>query len=80
MSVTLLESPAPLVLANRANRDIIIYRSKIHPNAAPIVTQVPLGQGEPACRCFCCGTLLGVSTVRVNRDLGHDRPACEDHA
>lgn len=49
--------------------------------------EVPLGEGEPACRCYRCGGLLTADTVSPDRiDLGCDggrytrdniRPACE---
>lgn len=49
--------------------------------------EVPLGQGEAACRCYRCGCLLTVDTVTVDRrvpgaeggtywDLMNLRPAC----
>jgi len=49
--------------------------------------EVPCGQGQPACRCYRCGTLLTVETVTVDRrvpgveggtywDKGNLRPAC----
>lgn len=48
---------------------------------------VPLGCGEPACRCYRCGQLLTIDTLTVDRiDLGkrggrytrdNVRPACE---
>jgi hypothetical protein len=34
---------------------------------------VPLGEGEPACRCYRCGVLLTVDTVSPDRRI----PGCE---
>jgi 5-methylcytosine-specific restriction endonuclease McrA len=34
---------------------------------------VPIGQGEPACRCFRCGELLTLETVTVDRI----KPGCQ---
>lgn len=34
---------------------------------------VPLGQGIPACRCYCCGFLLTVDTVTADRI----KPGCQ---
>lgn len=32
-----------------------------------ITCDVPLGEGEPACRCYRCGTLLTIDTVTVDK-------------
>ena len=32
-----------------------------------IVVDVPLGKGQPACRCYRCGTLLTIDTVTVDK-------------
>jgi len=65
----------------RANVDWHPYPPRI--NAG---NEVPLGEGEPACRCYRCGKLLTDNTVTVDRIIpGRDggtyrrtniRPAC----
>ena len=32
-----------------------------------VICDMPLGEGEPACRCYRCGTLLTVDTVTADR-------------
>lgn len=46
-----------LVRTYRANVDLAFLEDR----------PVPLGHGEPACRCFRCGILLSVHTVTVDR-------------
>jgi hypothetical protein len=35
------------------------------------------GDGEPACRCYRCGTLLVATTVLMDTTIGHPRPICQ---
>lgn len=52
----------------------------------PHYVQVPFGSGQPACRCYRCGTLCSVDTVTVDRIIpgrqggtyrrNNIRPAC----
>lgn len=62
-----------LVATYRANRDVRVFRSSVDPSQPPVVEQVPLGEGEPACRCYRCGCLLTVDTVTVDRRV----PGCK---
>lgn len=70
-----------LVVAYRADVDLPDWHAARHGQ-----TEVPLGAGEPACRCYRCGTLLSVETVTVDRIIpgvlggtyrrNNIRPAC----
>lgn len=59
-----------LVTTYRADVDAVtVPRLQIYNNDPPVevIGQVPLGEGEPACRCYRCGCLLTVDTVTVDR-------------
>lgn len=53
-----------------------------------VIVGVPIGQGEPACRCYRCGKLLTIITLTVDRIIpgckggtyrrNNIRPACSD--
>lgn len=65
---------AYLVATYRANRDVGAV--DIRAGWAVLGTRlfpVPLGDGQPACRCYRCGELLTVDTVTVDRII----PGCE---
>lgn len=53
-----------LVETYRAEADVLV--------GFPIPLATDLGTGEPACRCYRCGTLLTVETVTVDRII----PGC----
>lgn len=57
-----------LVTTYRANVDVPDFHDLQLP-----VDGVPLGMGEPACRCYRCGDLLTVETVTVDRII----PGCQ---
>lgn len=59
-----------LVMTYRANVDVVVALLPIKRHRVRIV---PLGEGEPACRCYRCGTLLTVDTVTVDRII----PGCQ---
>lgn len=54
-----------LVNEFRADEDALV--AGVGENA--VVVGVPRGEGEPACRCYRCGTLLTVETVFVDRRI-----------
>ena len=56
-----------LVQTYRADADLSSFEVSTHPWQPPHRVQCPLGSGEPACRCYRCGTLLSVDTVTVDR-------------
>lgn len=62
-----------LVETYRADADLSSFAMSVHPWQPPRQVQCPLGSGEPACRCYRCGTLLSVDTVTVDRI----KPGCE---
>lgn len=53
-----------------------------------VLYEVPLGEGQPACRCFRCGKLLSLITMTIDRIIpgcrggtyrrNNIRPACAD--
>jgi 5-methylcytosine-specific restriction endonuclease McrA len=63
----------------RADIDVIVMTSGL-------LWRMPLGEGQPACRCFRCGALLTLETLTVDRIVpgckggtyrrGNIRPAC----
>lgn len=58
-----------LVLAHRADRDVVVIELFHGPLVVPVE---PGTEGaEPACRCYRCGVLLTVATV-----AGAHRPVC----
>ena len=75
-----------LVETYRANVDLLYRTSWL--DYSTVVHEVPLGQGQAACRCYRCGVLLTVSTVTVDRIVpgcqggtyrrSNIRPACGD--
>ena len=62
-----------LIETFRADADLSSFEISVHPWRPPVRVQVPFGSGEPACRCYRCGTLLSVETVTVDRIV----PGCE---
>lgn len=62
-----------LVETYRADMDVSDFEISTHPWQRPHLVQVPYGSGQPACRCYRCGTLLSVDTVTVDRIV----PGCE---
>lgn len=61
-----------LVECFRANVDVIPNVERIGDRLFPLsgnMLEVPLGEGQPACRCFRCGDLLTKETVTVDRVL-----------
>jgi 5-methylcytosine-specific restriction endonuclease McrA len=58
-----------LVETYRADRDAPDF----YVAAIIAVHGVPIGMGEPACRCYRCGVLLTVDTVTVDRII----PGCK---
>jgi hypothetical protein len=87
-----------LVETYRANRDLRVLTEEDRPwpmgreiyliTPGSLVVDVPLGEGEPACRCYRCGDLLTKETVTADRivpgceggtyDRWNIRPACGD--
>lgn len=75
-----------LVETYRADADLSSFSVSVHPWQPQRPVQCPLGSGEPACRCYRCGTLLSVDTVTVDRIIpgaqggtyrrNNIRPAC----
>ena len=75
-----------LVETYRADADLSSFEISVHPWQPPHRVQCPLGSGEPACRCYRCGTLLSEDTVTVDRIIpgalggtyrrNNIRPAC----
>ena len=57
----------------RADVDLSDFEISSKPWQPPHKVAVPLGSGEPACRCYRCGTLLCMDTVMVDRI----KPGCE---
>lgn len=65
----------------RADRDVDSFQHMRLP-----IDGVPLGMGEPACRCYRCGVLLTIETLEVDRIIpgclggtyrrNNIRPAC----
>lgn len=65
--------PVGLVLAYRANRDVV--RVEMRDGSWLAVDVDPGTEGsEPACRCYRCGTLLTVATVVEDEE--RVRPVC----
>lgn len=69
-----------LVETYRANVDVeplprlySLSRAQWEQDTGLIPTEVDLGEGEPACRCYRCGKLLTVETVTVDRIV----PGCK---
>lgn len=60
-----------LVNTYRADVDVIdldMFTRAIHGvPATPTYIEVPLGEGDPACRCYRCAVLLTVDTVTADR-------------
>lgn len=52
----------------RADVDMVDF-----PTNCPAYQGVPLGMGEPACRCYRCGCLLTLETMTVDRI----KPGCQ---
>lgn len=63
-----------LVDTYRADMDSLVVEVRLSAEVVyPIQIEVPLGRGEPACRCYRCGTLLTVQTVGADRIV----PGCQ---
>jgi 5-methylcytosine-specific restriction endonuclease McrA len=72
----------------RADRDVIVRPATEH--TAQWLQSVLLGEGELACRCYRCGTLLTYETLTVDRIVpgckggtyrrSNIRPSCSDCA
>lgn len=62
-----------LIETYRADQDLSDFEISSKPWQPPHKVAVPLGSGEPACRCYRCGRLLDVDTVTVDRI----KPGCE---
>lgn len=57
-----------LVSVYRANVDLAVV---VLPIVGQVLREVPLGTGQPACRCYRCGDLLTVETVTADRIKPH---------
>lgn len=53
----------------RKRKQYLVEHYRANVDLGPDGTEVPLGQGEPACRCYRCGDLLTVKTVTVDRRI-----------
>lgn len=62
-----------LIETYRADQDLSDFEITTKPWQPPHKVAVPLGSGEPACRCYRCGRLLDAETVTVDRI----KPGCE---
>lgn len=62
-----------LVEHYRADVDGHVWRSLTDETQIIDIFPVPLGEGEPVCRCYRCGCLLTVETVTADRRV----PGCE---
>lgn len=62
-----------LVKTYRADVDLSDFEVFSKPWAPGHLVTVPLGSGQPACRCYRCGLALSVDTVTVDRII----PGCE---
>jgi len=59
-----------LVMTYRANVDLLLV---VDNYGTTTEIEVPLGQGEAACRCYRCGDLLVADDVSVDRIVEGDR-------
>lgn len=66
-STTRLQRRIWLVETYRANVDASSFEISNGPWEKPHRVSVPLGSGEPACRCYRCAALLTVDTVTADR-------------
>lgn len=71
----------------RQRKQYLVDHYRANVDLGPDGSEVPRGEGEPACRCYRCGTLLTVETVTADRrkpgaeggtyfDPMNLRPAC----
>lgn len=71
----------------RKRREYLVEHYRANVDLGPDGTEVSVGQGQAACRCYRCGCLLTVDTVTVDRripgieggsywDRMNLRPAC----